>query len=391
MSKAFTTFLTSEGKTILRDYRHASRLYVDNNYKLAPKTGFIYFVGININPEAITNQTWESKDVGLLAKKVDLPKFKISTETLNQYNRKTVVQTKLNYDPVTIEFHDDNSNVTNNLWINYFRYYYKDTSYGGGSSSKSVRDERVSQFSDSKFSLDDNLYGRYEFNQQLRPFLSSIDIFVLYRKQFTQITLINPKITEWSHDNLNQAEGAKIMQNRMSLSYETVFYSSGRIEENQPEGWRPVYYDRENSPYSVYGESNKNFDTITQPSQYSTITAEGDKNFDKLRASRQYGKIGGQSASQIEYLLKLLAKNYVNSKGLDRVRGPGYNIASSALSAVTSSGAGKFSDPPNTNQPGIINLPGGVGINIFKGLNTSVDGKIRANPAAIIFPKGGGG
>ena len=47
--------------------------------------------------------------------------------------------------------------------------------------------------------------------------------------------------------------------------------------------------------------------------------------------------------------------------------------------------------PPTQNQPGIFNLPGGVGINIFKGINTTVDGKIRANPAAIILPKLGGG
>jgi hypothetical protein len=53
-----------------------------------------------------------------------------------------------------------------------------------------------------------------------------------------------------------------------------------------------------------------------------------------------------------------------------------------------SSSPGKYASPPSTqSQPGILNLPGGIGINIFKGINTSVDGKIRANPAAIIFPK----
>ena len=65
----------------------------------------------------------------------------------------------------------------------------------------------------------------------------------------------------------------------------------------------------------------------------------------------------------------------------------GYTIASSALQAATNSGAGKYYDPPSTQAvPGLFQLPGGVGINIFKGLNTSVDGKLRINPAAIVFP-----
>jgi len=66
-----------------------------------------------------------------------------------------------------------------------------------------------------------------------------------------------------------------------------------------------------------------------------------------------------------------------------------YNIAGSVMGQL-GSGPGKYASPPSTeNQLGVFTLPGGVGINIFKGFNTTVDGSIRANPAAILFPPKG--
>jgi hypothetical protein len=102
-----------------------------------------------------------------------------------------------------------------------------------------------------------------------------------------------------------------------------------------------------------------------------------------------FGVVGGQYKSQNPLLNigEILAKNLINRKGLGKLGPVGYAVASGVLGQTLGSGAGKYSSaPPPQNQPGIFNLPGGVGINIFKGINTSVDGKIRANPAAIILP-----
>ena len=129
MSNAFTNFLSGSGSgIIMKDFQHASRLYVDSTYARAPKVGFLYFTKFNLNSDADQDPNWTSNDrtdVGLLAKKVDLPKFTIANETMNQYNRKTVVQTKLTYNPISIELHDDNSDITQKLWVNYYKSYYK--------------------------------------------------------------------------------------------------------------------------------------------------------------------------------------------------------------------------------------------------------------------------
>lgn len=132
----------------LGDYQHASRLFVENTFALAPKNSWIFYVSFDISQEAINGSgggaigpgqgggllglikesikmtdDWKGRhqqELGMLVKSADLPKFTIETETMNQYNRKTIVQKKVTYNPVNISFHDDMSNVTHRLWT----YYY---------------------------------------------------------------------------------------------------------------------------------------------------------------------------------------------------------------------------------------------------------------------------
>jgi hypothetical protein len=372
MSTAFNNYLSGTGNVFLRDYQHANRLYVTDTYAKSPKVGFLYYVVFKINESAVIDQGWigskGSRDVGLLAKRVDLPKFNITAETLNQYNRKTVVQTKLTYSPISIDLHDDNSDITHKFWVNYYKHYYADGNYGDSSSGKTYNGSGAGGFTDTKYGNKDYTYGLYD-NGATSPFITSIDIYVLHNRKFTQYTLVNPKLTEWSHDSVDQAEGAKILKNRFTVAYENVIYNEGAIVPGSaPEAWTSVYYDNTKSPYGVAGNSRNPYDLSS-------------------------GKLVGGNYKNPNPLLDLamiLAKNYVNKNGVGKLGPVGYNIAGGVLGALGKNPAGKFSSPnsQSTNQPGILNLPGGVGINIFKGINTSVDGKIRANPAAIIFPKG---
>lgn len=369
---AFTNFLSGTTypngtSPMLRDFQHATRLYVDSNYARAPKFGFLYFIQINFNSGAVLDQQWlsqrGSKDVGLLAKSCDLPNFTIATETANQYNRKTVVQTKLTYSPVAITLHDDNSNLTHNLWVNYFKHYYADSNHGD--SGKIGKGSTPEGFRDTKYGTVDYTYGRHNNNRSNTPdFLSSIDIYVLNQQRFTQYTLVNPKITEWKHDSVDADSGNKVLANRMTVQYETVLYNSGTIQKGtNPEEWIPIYYDNNPSPNGVPKNPFPDPRAVVYRSP-------------------------GALSNPIKDIATILLKNYVNKNGVGRVKGVGYNVASGVLGALGSGSPGKYAAPPDTqNQPGILNLPGGVGINIFKGINTTVDGKIRANPAAIIFPK----
>jgi len=367
MSTAFSNYLSGTSDVILRDYQHASRLYVTDTYAKSPKVGFLYFVSFKINPVAVIDQTWlkDSRNVGLLAKRCDLPRFTIANETLNQYNRKTVVQTKLSYAPLGIELHDDNSDLTHNLWVNYFKHYYADGNYSNSAIGGTFNQTGAGAFTDTKYGTKDYTYGRYA-NGEKGEFFTAVDIYVLHNKRFTHYSLVNPKISEWAHDSVEQGEGSKILRNKLTLSYENVVYREGAIIPGvQPESWTAEYYDSTPSPNSVGGNPRNPYD---------------------LSGARV---VGGEykSGNPLVDIATILAKNYVNKNGLGKAGSVGYNVARGVLGALGTSGAGKYATPPSAqSQPGIFKLPGGVGINIFKGLNTSVDGKIRANPAAIIFP-----
>jgi hypothetical protein len=240
MSNPFSNFLggVMDGSGDLRDYQHASRLYVSNFYELAPKAGWIYYVVLNINPELITKngirsdspfrkdfEKWHNTyrgSVGLLAKQVDLPKFTMQTEILNQYNRKVVVQKQLTYSPVSITFHDDMANATTNMWKHYYQYNIADSVTVGNTSGSKFQDTKYKDYIDPKNSF----YGLSNGQQTRIPFFTSIDIYQLHKQRFTSFKLVNPVIKEWAHDQLDQTQGNKMLTSKMTLDFETVIYLS---------------------------------------------------------------------------------------------------------------------------------------------------------------------
>ena len=106
----------------IHDYQHAARLFVGDNFRLAPKQGFLYHVFIDLDPSIKRVGVDQQIEAGMLVKSVDLPKFTVDTKTLNSYNRPNVIQTKIKYDPITISFHDDHADVVRNLWFDYYHY-----------------------------------------------------------------------------------------------------------------------------------------------------------------------------------------------------------------------------------------------------------------------------
>lgn len=237
----------------MKDFSHASRLFRDDGfYDYAPKAGWMFYVrmGINSQIRGKLEPSWAERHmptVGMLAKSVDLPKFKITTDVANQYNRKAVVQTKLNYDPITITFHDDMANATTDLWKNYYQYYYADPNVGVKAVGKGSR--WALAYEDNKYSsLGSYAYGLA--NGQTVKFFDSIEIFLLNRKKFQSFILINPIITEWTHGQTDSSQGNKMLESKMTIAYEGVVYNKGRATNS---GFRGTHYDNSPSPLATAG------------------------------------------------------------------------------------------------------------------------------------------
>lgn len=282
---------SNRGPVNFSDYKHASRLYIDGAYKLMPKAGWLYYISFDIQSNVIKDLIFGGRkrhtELGILVKQADLPKFQINTETMNQYNRKTIIQKNITYQPVSFVFHDDNTNIVNDMWINYYRYYYNDnpkealnikTALEGiaGNAINSLVGGTVGGFVGKLLGLKkDNASGPYgntkyapagatfePFNYGLnvpdkkgkgykKPFFKSITLYQLNKQRFNSYQLINPVIKSWEHDRLDQTQGARFAESRMTVEYESVYYGKGSVSKDNPAGFATFHYDNTPSPLGV--------------------------------------------------------------------------------------------------------------------------------------------
>jgi len=338
---------TNQGN--MHDFQHASRLYLDDNFALAPKTSWIYYVVFSINPAAISEVQWNEQkrgyEAGMLVKACDLPKFKIQVETLNQYNRKTLIQQKISYEPISMTFHDDMSNVTNSLWVNYFRYYYRDTWWGQAVKTNSqfgAGDKTKSNYGNTKYQTGPSLKdatgrpggaGKFGLNNnQSVPFFNAITIYQLNAKRFTSYVLVNPLIESWEHDQLDQSSGNKFAQSRCLLGYETVFYGEGRVSRDNPSGFATFHYDLTPSPLSIAGGGNS---TIFGPGGILSGTQDLFGTTDKLLSGNSISSLGSIVGVGIQG--SNLIRNYKNISSAS-LKAEGQSILNSAIKGAIAGG-----------------------------------------------------
>jgi hypothetical protein len=252
-----------KGKT--HPYEHATKLYIADAHKLAPKNKYLYYVSINIGVGAQTASgifdsiiggggggvtslsLIQQYQAGMLVKSVDLPKFSMDVKSINAYNKKNIVQTAIKYEPIGITFHDDNADVVTRLWNDYYTYYYRDSDY----SKESYQQHHIN--TGVYASRTDDRWGYTIRNAGLEPFLRNIQIFSLHNKRFTEYTLINPYITSWRHGTHSAEGGNDVMENQMTIMYETVKYKTGSVNAIDVNGFGTLHYDNTASPISGGG------------------------------------------------------------------------------------------------------------------------------------------
>jgi hypothetical protein len=351
----------------LRDYTHASITFTTNQYELKPRFKFLFHVSFTLNTTIPSlNKFVTAGDISSLSyvvKSVDLPKFNIKTETLNQYNRKRIVQTGVEYQPVTLTFHDDGGDVVRNLWYNYFSYYYKDPSQkylapnningSAGASENSqtnfnynsrdiYNDERqVSDWGYIGESISDGVSTRTVGGDTGKPpFFRDIRIYGLDQHKFAEYVLINPLISNWNHDTYNYSEGGGIMQNTMTINYETVKYYTGAIGTQRPDtnvqGFAdPARYDTTVSSLSRAGSTSTVF------GQGGLLDAGGGILSD-LQSGGPLGLIGAAQKA-------LTARNTFKGADLKSlVKSEGAALGVSAITSGIKNNAGRFFPTPKS-------------------------------------------
>ena len=307
MANKFTRFLSGIGAGLLKpkgglaDWRHASRLFLDNTYRLTPRTKFLYYVRFEIDKTVVTSPVFNNKhadEIGYLIKTTDLPKFKFETVTKNQYNRKKIFYKNFSYEPISMNFHDDSAGIMNAMWALYMGTYVQDRNNPDKAFFKTALRPEGSVVDSYRYGLDRQ--GRST------DFFKSISIYTMSRRRFLGYTLLNPKITTWSHGSMDYTAN-DFNENSMTIEYESVIYSSGNVSRNNPKGFANLYYDNIPSPLSVAGGG------------VSNVFGEGgvldglEQIFGDVAGGEAFGSVGGFLGTAIKAV-----NTYRNFKGLSK-------------------------------------------------------------------------
>jgi len=249
------TFLNAIGRgDSIKDYRHASRLFVSSNYRLAPKYSWLYHVFFDKNPLRDPERTGQDEnkitEVGMLVNSVQLPSFAVEQSTLNTYNRPQLVQTKLRYQPVQITFHDDSADIVRTMWEEYYKAQYADPSTGFAGSSI-----HADYFGNYKYTT--KFLEKFGYNGDIintKPnYFDSIRIYSLHQKRFSEYILINPMIINFDHGG-HATNSRDTNQMSMTVAYTTVLYNEGDVTEDKAvKGFADLHYDKSPSPLSIFG------------------------------------------------------------------------------------------------------------------------------------------
>jgi len=260
MPNIFDGFLKQLGTgDTVKDFKHASQLYVSDNYRLAPKYSWLYFVKFDFSS---SSQFAESKqlETGMLVKGVTLPSFRVNSRNVNSYNRKEVIQTKLEYNPVQFTFHDDSADVVRHFWFDYMTHYYRDTDLGYKQSSSAETPPPHDDY------LRDNKYDYRNLrnfgytprhksgNAHGSPnYLEAIRIYSLHNKRFSEYTLLNPIITDFTHGQHDARSYSETLQHTMIVEFNTVLYATGDVNTSTVNGFGDAHYDKSPSPLTPQG------------------------------------------------------------------------------------------------------------------------------------------
>jgi hypothetical protein len=370
----------------LKDYAHASKTFRTNGYELAPRNKFLFHCFFNMNTDMIpslgkTYTSTEQASIGLLVKTIQLPKFTIETEILNQYNRKRVIQKKINYGSVQTTFHDDGGDLIRNMWYNYYSYYYKDPnqayvmpaqngSMGQSQSLPGFAYNARDIYANDRVVNDWGYVGE-SYNQgnagsggvgsggdqsSGKPaFFKDITIYGMDQHKWVSYVLINPLIKSWDHDTYNYSEGSGTMQNSMTIDYETVKYYAGVVGRDRPDpktGFAdPSHYDQTLSPISRPGSR------ATFMGQGGLLDAAGGI-IEDLSSGGPLGAIGAVQKAGTAYNtfknknLKSIAVAETVALGTSVIKG---TAIPQAMRQVPGRSSGMYYPVPTTQQ---VRLPG---------------------------------
>lgn len=265
-----TTFSREGLITKLRSPRTASRVFgLDTPGQLVravPRMKFMFAVNFVLSPGGLQMMnyvdlnTYLDKGIMFKVKQIDKPKMNLVTADLNQYNKKRIVYTKVDYSEASMRLYDAVDNTVLRWWVDYFTYYY-------GDSRLKTAGEYLQSPVDPSF-IDGTGWGFRPLIEDTN-FFEKITVFAFYANTYTAFSYINPKITNvnWQQRDYSSNEPEEV---DVSFKYELIEYEEfGKpIGDFSRFGWSDIDWLPVDS-----GPVKPVMPTVSQPRLFSNQTS----------------------------------------------------------------------------------------------------------------------
>lgn len=217
----------NQRKFYLRDFRNAYQFRPDI---APPRQKFQGYVNFILN-RALLSTLDDSQDfrtrISSLVKTATLPSIEFKTETKNSFNRKRIINTGVEYEPVSISVHDTIQNEWITLFMKYYSYLYMNArnKFSDGDRDPKTLYDKFSEYTGAdgnKFGSGSTVFDSNQFGYNLpltSNFFERIDIILYHGNKGVQYSLTNPMMTNFKPDTLDYSS-SDVMQFDMTFAYE---------------------------------------------------------------------------------------------------------------------------------------------------------------------------
>lgn len=202
----------------LRDFKNAYRFRPDID---PPRQQFQGYVNFIVNRVLYASLFGESAwgdgtadyrtTISSLVRTADLPSVNFQTETKNAFNRKKIINTGVEYNPVNMSVFDTVGNEWLMMLMKYFSYHYMDPRNKQKGDSRDIEGEidRIGGIETQGSSFgkdgvwDSNVAG---YNPQMDgQFFERIDFVLYHGNKAVQYSIINPKLLSFKPSGIDYA------------------------------------------------------------------------------------------------------------------------------------------------------------------------------------------
>ncbi len=229
--------------TVLKPANRAAKLYTSgSDFQSAPRQQHQFVIVFNLYPDVIDSFLRPQQQflknfrdrLHFICHTVDAPNFSVVQDIVNQYNRKRVINRKVDFDPMTVRMYDTHDGLgikfvklLYEFEFNSARLYKKK-----GSGTRDVNEDH--NYVQSIYQTEEQFqrthnFGLREFEADKHRLLKSIDFYQLAGKVYTKTRVVHPRLARVDMDNFDYSSSQPVNL-AMAFTYENLLFEEVNVD-----------------------------------------------------------------------------------------------------------------------------------------------------------------